>query len=138
MRGLILRKTRVSLTQSALVTFQEKVLHELDRVHFNTTAQQYEYPNGSVLIVGGLDKPTKVMSTEYDAVYCFVGETKVESPSPIERSYVREYSGLLVTIKTALGNELTGTPNHPILTGKGWVALGLLKEGDQVISRIGE
>jgi PBSX family phage terminase large subunit len=69
MRGLILRKTRVSLTQSALVTFQEKVLHPLDRVRFNVTAQQYEYPNGSVLIVGGLDKPTKVMSTEYSLAY---------------------------------------------------------------------
>jgi len=69
MRGLILRKTRVSLTQSALVTFQEKVLHPLDGVRFNVTAQQYEYPNGSVVIVGGLDKPTKVMSTEYDVAY---------------------------------------------------------------------
>ena len=31
--------------------------------------QSYRYPNGSVIVVGGLDKPGKVMSTEYDAIY---------------------------------------------------------------------
>lgn len=69
MRGAIVRKTRTSLTQAALVTFEQKVLHELDGVQFHTTQQAYLYPNGSTIVVGGLDKPQKVMSTEYDLVY---------------------------------------------------------------------
>jgi hypothetical protein len=31
--------------------------------------QSYRYPNGSEIVVGGLDKPSKVMSTEYDLIY---------------------------------------------------------------------
>ncbi len=31
--------------------------------------QIYTYPNGSEIIIGGLDKPGKVMSTEYDLAY---------------------------------------------------------------------
>lgn len=47
----------------------------------------------------------------------------------------REYVGDVVDIRTASGKELTGTPNHPIATRGGWVALGELKVGDYVFSR---
>lgn len=72
MRGLILRKTRESLTEAALVTFEERVLpphSPLAAGNLRRVRQSYEYPNGSTLVVGGLDKPSKVMSTEYDAIY---------------------------------------------------------------------
>jgi PBSX family phage terminase large subunit len=74
MRGLIVRKTRESLTQSALVTFEDKVLGPWwrERIAANCqrrVRQSYTYPNGSELVVGGLDKPSKVMSTEYDIAY---------------------------------------------------------------------
>lgn len=72
-RGLVLRKTLSSLTASGLVTFRRDVLHPLDGVTFfsgnKERPAQYEYPNGSVLVVGGLDKADKVMSTEYDMIY---------------------------------------------------------------------
>lgn len=73
-RGLIARKTRESLTQSGLVTYESKVLTpgEHRRIAANCmrrVRQSYEYPNGSELVVGGLDKPTKIMSTEFDACY---------------------------------------------------------------------
>ena len=45
----------------------------------------------------------------------------------------RYYKGDLVTIRTSSGQLLTVTPNHPVLTDAGWVAAGLLKEGDNVI-----
>jgi PBSX family phage terminase large subunit len=31
--------------------------------------QAYHFPNGSEVVLGGLDKPSKVMSTEYDIIY---------------------------------------------------------------------
>jgi len=55
-----------------MVTYENKVLPEgwLDKyVHFNTVDQQYEYTNGSVIGVGGLDKPSKIMSSEWDMIY---------------------------------------------------------------------
>lgn len=72
MRGLITRKTRHSISQTAMVTYEQKVLPEgwLDKyVHFNTVEQQYEYVNGSVIGVGGMDKPSKIMSSEWDMIY---------------------------------------------------------------------
>lgn len=69
----MLRKTRESLTESALVTFET---HVLPPQHPAVLAggqrrlrQAYQYSNGSVIVVGGLDKPGKVMSTEYDLIY---------------------------------------------------------------------
>lgn len=69
MRGLICRKTRTSLTQSALVTFDKEVQPHLDGVRWRAQVQEYRYPNGSVLVVGGLDKASKIMSSQYDLAY---------------------------------------------------------------------
>ncbi|MCA9861186.1 MAG: phage terminase large subunit, partial [Thermomicrobiales bacterium] len=70
MRGLILRKTLESLKDSALVTFQNRVLHPLDGVVFyggsKAKPAAFIYPNGSTIAIGGMDKPTKIMSAEYD------------------------------------------------------------------------
>jgi PBSX family phage terminase large subunit len=72
MRALIVRKTRTSLTESALVTFEEKVLpygSPLANGPQRRMRQSYNYPNGSVIVVGGLDDSQRVMSTEYDMIY---------------------------------------------------------------------
>jgi phage terminase large subunit len=72
MRGLICRKTRESLTETALVTFETKVLpanHYLLRGPRRSHRQVYRYSNGSEIIVGGLDKSEKIMSSEYDIAY---------------------------------------------------------------------
>jgi phage terminase large subunit len=68
-RGLMLRKTRRSLTESGMVTYSQKVLHPLDGVPWRAGDQQYQYPNGSILAVAGLDKASKVMSSEWDMIY---------------------------------------------------------------------
>lgn len=75
-RALMVRKTHASLKSTALVTYTEKILHPLDHVkYFGGNAvkpSQFIYPNGSVLIVGGLDRSEKIMSSEYDM--CYVNE----------------------------------------------------------------
>jgi PBSX family phage terminase large subunit len=75
-RCLIVRKTAVSLTSTALVTFREHVARESLEVGDLTwyggstqEAAQYRYTNGSVIVVGGMDKAQKVMSSEYDLIY---------------------------------------------------------------------
>lgn len=72
MRGLIVRKIRKSITQTAMVTYEQKVLPEGwlgNLIHFRTTEQEYRYPNGSIIAVGGLDDPQKIMSSEWDLIY---------------------------------------------------------------------
>ena len=50
----------------------------------------------------------------------------------------RFYSGEVVTLKTSAGNEITVTPNHPILTDRGFVAAHRLAEGDKIIEASGK
>jgi phage terminase large subunit len=84
MRAAIVRQTRESLTQSALVTYENKVLDRewFDRIARNCqrrARQSYAYPNGSEIVVGGLDKPSKIMSTEFDLIYVNQAEETSES-----------------------------------------------------------
>jgi phage terminase large subunit len=76
MRALMVRKTHASLTATGLVTWQEKVIPEALRhgvvKYFGGSGQkpgQYQYSNGSVVVVGGMDRATKIMSSEYDLIY---------------------------------------------------------------------
>lgn len=103
MRGLIARKTQVSLRASALVTYQRKVLHPLDAVRFYGGSQadpaKFIYPNGSEIMVGGLDQSSKIMSTEYDMIYpneaTELTEDDWESLDTRLRNYVMPYQQLM-------------------------------------------
>lgn len=75
-RALIIRKTLSSLGSTALVTWREHVAPEalaMGQLSFhggNSQAPaQYRYKNGSTVTIGGMDKATKVMSSEYDMIY---------------------------------------------------------------------
>lgn len=50
----------------------------------------------------------------------------------------RSYKGTVVEIITEGGRKLTTTPNHPMLTRRGWVATGKLSEGDDLVCYIGD
>lgn len=64
---------------------------------------------------------------------CVVPGTMVSGP-PSQVGYRRHYEGEIVTLVTAGGNELSITPQHPVLTDRGWVPAGLVNEGDQLVS----
>jgi PBSX family phage terminase large subunit len=71
-KALMLRKTHASLTGSILDTYKTDVLHPLDRVKFHGGSAKeppaWLYPNGAKWVVGGMDKPEKVLSTAYDII----------------------------------------------------------------------
>lgn len=76
MRGMIVRKTQVSMTSTALVTWEEHVVPEGVAggvlKYFGGSSREpaaYRYANGSTIVLGGMDKATKIMSSEYDMVY---------------------------------------------------------------------
>jgi predicted phage terminase large subunit-like protein len=66
---------------------------------------------------------------------CLPGTTTVALSSELVRASCRPYHGRMVEIATARGHHLAGTPNHPVLSGRGWVALDDLTEADHVFSR---
>ena len=114
MRALIVRQTRESLTQSALVTYENNVL---DRGWYQRLAagcqrrvrQSYVYPNGSEIVVGGLDKPSKVMSTEYDLIY--INEARETSEEAYEDLSSRLRNGRM-PYQQMLGDTNPDAPTH--------------------------
>lgn len=68
-----------------------------------------------------------------EEVYCLPGDSRIPFADGVEVAYRRWYSGELTEIVMTSGKTLRATPNHPVMTPNGWVAIGLLKEGDDVI-----
>lgn len=66
---------------------------------------------------------------------CFVSGTSVLAKDVMAHTR-RNYIGEVVTISVSGGNKLTVTPNHPILTPKGWVKAGALLKGDKVVKYV--
>lgn len=63
---------------------------------------------------------------------CLTGETMV-SAAVIRAAFRRWYDGYVVDIITAEGRKLTTTPNHPMLTRRGWVAADKITDTDYLV-----
>ncbi len=103
-KALLLRQTAVSLAGAALATWQQHVVSylladqggsgELD--YYGGSGQeppQYRYANGSRVMFGGLDNPTKIMSTEYDLIY--VQEATELTPTAWDYATTRLRNGVM-------------------------------------------
>jgi phage terminase large subunit len=66
-RGAIVRKTRKSMTATAMQTFERQVVPEGGVKLWDN--QEYRYPNGSKVYLLGLDDPERLKSLEADMVY---------------------------------------------------------------------
>ena len=75
LRILFLRATRVSLTESVLVTYEQEILpadgcESIASGAGRSHRHSYLYPNGSEIVVAGLDRhATRVLSTAWDIVF---------------------------------------------------------------------
>jgi phage terminase large subunit len=74
--ALIVRKTHNSLTSTGLVTYKQHVAAEALDVGYvkwyggsGSEPPQFRYANGSSIKVGGMDNPTKIMSSDYDIIF---------------------------------------------------------------------
>lgn len=148
MRALFVRKTRASMTDSTLVTFEDKVLPEDSPIAngpARTQRHAYHYANGSEIVIGGMDKASKVMSTEYDLIVVDEGtelsEDDLESLSTRLRNGVMPYQQLIVMVnpgppshwlnqralRGAMRRLLSRHEDNPRLFRKGaWTAFGKL------------
>jgi hypothetical protein len=68
----IIRKEYASMPGTVLLSYQKKIVKPDDGIVFfggDKRPSQYIYPNGSVIWIGGLDKASKVLSSERDGIY---------------------------------------------------------------------
>lgn len=82
-RTLILRKTRASMTETVLQTFEDHVVPTGSSILSGPQRnhrESYLLPNGSKIVIGGLDKDnrTRVMSSEYDMIAAFEATELIE------------------------------------------------------------
>lgn len=70
-QAAIVRKTQKSLYGSVCVTYQQKVatMDVINPYGGDKQPDRYIYPNGSVIWLGGMDNPDKVLSSERDFIY---------------------------------------------------------------------
>lgn len=111
-RALIVRKVRADLAQSILVTYERDVLGfdnpicaGVGREH----RQSYRYPNGSEVVVGGMDRPGKILSAEYDFIY--PAEAVEFEEEDWETFVMRNRNGVL-PFQQVLGDTNPGAPQH--------------------------
>ncbi len=116
MRGLIIRKTRESLTSTGLVTWRQKVVAEglttgVLSFYGGSAAEpsQYRYSNGSSIVVGGMDKAMKIMSSDYDVIY--VQEATELTVDDWEALTTRLRNGV-VSFQQLIADCNPNTPHH--------------------------
>lgn len=122
-RILLLRKTRESMTDSTLVTFERDVLgdgHPLTYGPSREGRHSYQYGNGSEIVVAGMkqsgkDMTAKIMSTDYDMILVF--EAIEFQLVEWERLLTRLRSGVMPYQQ--LGGDCNpGAPSHWIWSRK--------------------
>jgi phage terminase large subunit len=112
MRALIVRKTATSLKTSGQVTWQTSVAHELllnGVLTWRVADSQYVFENGSVVVLGGLDKASRIMSTEYDII--FVQEATELDENDWESLTTRLRNGV-VPFQQLIADCNPSTPTH--------------------------
>lgn len=115
---LVVRQTLVSLTASGVQTYEQDVAKEalLDGTvkFFGGSLRKppaFLYSNGSSIALGGMDKPDKVMSTDYDWIY--VIEASEVSVEAYEKLTTRLRNGQLSFHQLALDCN-PQEPTHPL------------------------
>ena len=100
-------------------------------------ANGQEVPNDEPFDVGGelMMYPGDISmgASAGNVVNCFDGNVNVFNNKRALKSYKHSYSGKMLIVKTASGIEFTVTPNHPILTDRGWISVTSINKGDNII-----
>jgi SPP1 gp7 family putative phage head morphogenesis protein len=65
-------------------------------------------------------------------VNCLPGESHVSVPGEVRKAYRRPFQGRLTVLRTESGVTVRCTPNHPVLTRRGWIAAQDVEVGEDV------
>ena len=156
LRVLGARATRAACTESWMVTYERKILARHKAVGIASGAkrrirQTYTYPNGSELVVGGLDNPDRILSTTWDIIYINEAKEATEEAwetlrSRLSRPGERSEYGLLIGdtnpadpshwLKSRVDRGLTELweapheSNPDMFDGSNWTEVGLRYRGE--------
>lgn len=129
--------------------FEAARLVQTETNHFNTMASMESFREVGLdewIFIATLDGRTGDICANYDGQRypvgsgpmppihpnCVLPETVVLAPEAHAMTK-SEYSGDVIKISTALGRSLRLTPNHIVLTARGWVAAKNIVKTDKII-----
>lgn len=126
LRVLVARQTRASLTESVLADFEDFILPEDGSERLASGERRdhraaYRYPNRSRIVLGGLDKPDRILSTAWDFAYINEAIEAQENAWETLRSRMNR-PGRSRRFGFLLGDTNPGDPQHWL---KGRVDKGL-------------
>lgn len=105
---------------STIIDGKERELHK------ELNGQIFRYDNPPVI-----DERTGQTGLPGQTYNCLLGEMSINSPFLYNRIFKRKFAGEVTEIVLPMGT-LKVTPNHPILTDKGWIAAKNINIGDQI------
>jgi SPP1 gp7 family putative phage head morphogenesis protein len=80
-----------------------------------------------------IDEATGERGIPGQAINCFIGSTEVSLADGCLNLWRYFYVGEVVSLHLQGDLVITCTPNHPILTGRGWLAANEIQEGDKLL-----
>lgn len=108
----MLRQTRSSLTDAAMVTFEDWVLPPGAKIAKGANRgnrHSYCYPNGSEVVLCGLDDVTRLMSSEYDMIYI---QELIEVREDDYELILTRLRGQAMPYRQLLSDTNPGAPTH--------------------------
>lgn len=111
LRGAIVRKMRVDMDSTVLDIFKRHIWRPDVIVFGGSKPEWYEYPNGSILYVGGMDRPGRVLSGSLDLAYINQAE---ELSLPDWETFTTRVTGRAGVLQPGLmlGDCNPGPPTH--------------------------
>lgn len=68
-----------------------------------------------------------------EPINCVPADAPVSLHAPARKAYRRRYRGELTVLVTDAGEAIRCTPQHPVLTSRGWLAAHLVEVGDHLV-----
>ena len=117
-RALLMRKRRTDLSETALVTLERDIIGQNSPLVIDGPSRDYrknyQLDNSSIFVVGGLDNPGKILSSEFDIIV--VPQAEELSPADWE-TLITRLSGLALPPdqQQIVGDCNPASPQHWIM-----------------------
>lgn len=139
-RAMLIARTEVARTASGLSMIRAEHIgctHYVWRTSRDGDVRQsHREMDGKVIELNAPPTLSDGTTTHAGQIYnCFTGDTKVDLSNGCRDLFRSPYDGPVNDIN-AEGVVFSVTPNHPILTNRGWIPAGEIEVGDYLIQMI--
>ena len=101
------------------------------KLHKELNGKEYQYDNPPYI---GDMYGNRIYGMPAEMPNCLPYSSNIESFNGLNKLFRRRFRGELTTIITESGKTIESTPNHPVLTNRGWIACDDVQIGDYVVN----